>query len=362
LLPRRFPTQLGGLFLFLPFLARCGFPELVHKAGYPGTKMIPATQALLSILALKLSSAQRKSHVMDLVFDQGLALWAGLNVVPKTTYLATYSHSVSPRMNERFRSAWIATLQREKLLGGKSFHLDFHTIPYFGEDEFVEHHYLSRRSRSQKSILVFLAQDADSQVVCYSRADLLRRDQADAILGFVEFWKKSYGRLPAELVFDSRLTTYANLSRLNQMGVTFMTLRRRSPGLVREIANLPRSAWRTVHLDVPHRIYQTPKIVDRRISLSHYQGQLRQLFIAELGHELPTVLLTNDLHTSAAKRITRYARRMLIENSLADSVDFFHLDALSSAVGLKVDFDVTLTEAATGLYRLLGRLLAEVKK
>src|SRR5215469_17465075 len=48
---------------------------------------------------------------------------------------------------------------------------------------------------------------------------------------------------------------------------------------------------------------------------------------------------------------------MLIENSLADSVDFFHLDALSSAVGLKVDFDVTLTEAATGLYRLLGRLL-----
>src|SRR5215471_6126957 len=179
--------------------------------------------------------------------------------------------------------------------------------------------------------------DADSQVVCYSRADLLRRDQADAVLGFVEFWKKSYGRLPAELVFDSRLTTYANLSRLNQMGVTFMTLRRRSPGLVREIANLPRSAGRTVHLNVPHRIYQTPKIVDRRISLSQYQGQLRQLFIAELGHQLPTVLLTNDLHTSAAKRITRYAQRMLIENSLADSVDFFHLDALSSAVGLKVD-------------------------
>jgi len=355
--PRRFPTQFGGLFLFLPFLARCGFPELVKKAGYPGTKMIPAPQALLSLLGLKLSSTERRSHVMDLVFDHGLALWTGLNVVPKTTYLATYSHSVSPQMNERFRTAWIHTLQREKLLDGKSFNLDFHTIPYFGEDEFVERHYLSKRSRSQQSILVFLAQDADSQVVCYSRADLLRRDQADAVIGFVEFWKKSYGRPPAELVFDSRLTTYANLSRLNQMGITFMTLRRRSPGLLREIANLPRSAWRTVQLDVPHRIYQTPKIVDRRITLSHYQGQLRQLFIAELGHELPTVLLTNDLRTSAAKRITRYAQRMLIENSLADSVDFFHLDALSSAIGLKVDFDVTLTEAATGLYRMLGRLL-----
>ena len=136
-----------------------------------------------------------------------------------------------------------------------------------------------------------------------------------------------------------------------------MTLRRRSPGLVREMASLPRSAWRTVQLDVPHRIYQTPRVVDRRIPVSHYQGQVRQMFIADLGHEQPTVLLTNDLRTSAAKRITRYAQRTLIENSLADSVDFFHLDALSSEVRLKVDFDVTLTEAATGLYRMLGRLL-----
>src|SRR5437660_7676091 len=69
--PRRFPTEFGGLFLFLPFLAKCDFPELVKQAGYPGTKMIPAIQELLSILALKLSSTERKSHVMDLVFDQG---------------------------------------------------------------------------------------------------------------------------------------------------------------------------------------------------------------------------------------------------------------------------------------------------
>ncbi len=62
--------------------------------------------------------------------------------------------------------------------------------------------------------------------------------------------------------------------------------------------------------------------------------------------------------TSAAKRITRYAQRMLIENGLADAVKFFHLDALSSAVRLKIDFDVTLTEVASGLYRMLGRRLA----
>jgi hypothetical protein len=68
--------------------------------------------------------------------------------------------------------------------------------------------------------------------------------------------------------------------------------------------------------------------------------------------------LTNDLRSSASKRIERYARRMLIENGLADAVDFFHLDTLiSSAVRLKVDFDVTLTEVATGLFRMLARQL-----
>jgi len=355
---RRCQTQLGGLFFFLPFLVRCDFPALVARAGYPGSKMIPATQALLSLLALKLASRQRKSHIMDLVFDEGLALFAGLNVAPKTTYLSTYADSISPTMNERFRAAWIPVLRKEKLLEGASFNLDFHTIPFFGQDDFVERHYLSKRSRSQKSILVFLAQDADSQVICYSLANLLKREQAGAVLRFVEFWKSSYKKTPAELVFDSKLTTYKNLDRLRQMGITFMTLRRRSPLLLREIANAPRSAWRTVRLDVPQRTYQSPSIIDRRIQLSDYQGPIRQIFITNLGHEQPTILLTNDLTSSAAKRITRYARRMLIENSLADSVDFFHLDALSSAIRIKVDFDVALTEMASGLYRCLARGLS----
>ncbi len=355
--PRRLETQLGGLYLFLPFLVDCDFPGLVKKAGYPGSKMIPATQALLSLLALKLSGKERKSHVMDLVFDEGIALFAGLNVVPKTTYLSTYSDSISPKMNERFRAGWIDVLRKKKLLTGESFNLDFHTIPFFGEDQFVERHYLSKRSRSQKSILVFLAQDADSQVFCYSNANLLKRQQADEVLRFVEFWKRTYGQLPAELVFDSKLTTYKNLNRLNKMGIIFMTLRRRSPKLLREVANSPRSAWRTIRLDVPHRMYQTPKVIDRKVEIRDYKGPLRQLFITDLGHEEPTILLTNDLHSSAAKRITRYAQRMLIENGLADSVDFFHLDALSAAIRIRVDFDVVLTEIASGLYRMMARLL-----
>jgi hypothetical protein len=83
----------------------------------------------------------------------------------------------------------------------------------------------------------------------------------------------------------------------------------------------------------------------------------RQLFLTELGHEEPTILLTNHLLSPAGKRVERYARRMLIENGLADAVDFFHLEALSSALRLKVDFDVTLTGVATGLYRMIARKL-----
>lgn len=358
LAPRRFSTQFGGLFLFLPMLADCDLPGLVGKAGYPGGKMIPALQAWLSLLGLKLTGTERKSHVMDLVFDEGLALFAGLNVAPKGTYLDTCSHRFSPKTNENFRKLWVGVLLRMKLIKGESFNLDFHSIPFFGADDFVERHYLSKRSRSQKSILVFLAQDAESHVFCYSQADLLKRDQADAVLDFVRFWQSAHGQLPPELVFDSKLTTYARLNQLNKMGITFMTLRRRSPAIRREVANTPRSAWRTVRLDVPHRMYQTPKVIDRQVTLRDYEGPIRQMLITGLGHEEPTVLLTNDLRTSAAKRITRYAQRMLIENGLADAVQFFHLDALSSAVRLKIDFDVTLTEVASGLYRMLGRKIA----
>src|SRR4029077_12136983 len=81
----------------------------------------------------------------------------------------------------------------------------------------------------------------------------------------------------------------------------------------------------------------------------------RQLFILDLGHEEPTILLSNDRQATTAKLITRYAQRMLIENALSDAVRFFHMDALSSAVGLKVDFDMALLVIASGLYRLLAQ-------
>jgi hypothetical protein len=354
LAPRQFATALGGLFVFVPWLVRLDLAGLVAAAKLPGSRMIPAAEAVRAALALKLTSTERKSHVMDLVFDEGLALWTGLNAPPKTTFLSQYSSRLGPRRLAALLEGWVRTLRGQGGCPGESFNLDFHAIPYFGADQFVEKHYLSRRSRRQPSVLAFLAQDADTRVLCYCDADVRKGEEADQVLAFVRFWTRQTGKPPPHLVFDSQLTTYRKLAELTALGVRFITLRRRSPGLLREIALQPRSAWRTVHLDVPQRLYQTPKVIDQRVRLREYGGPLRQLFVKDLGHEQPTVLLTNDFRATPAALILRYARRMLIENGLADAVNFFHVDALSSAVALNVSFDVLLTTMATGLYRLLA--------
>lgn len=353
LAPREFQTRFGGLFLFLPMLARLDLDALARAARLPSSKMIPAAHALRACLALKLWSIERKSHVMSLVADPGLGLFAGLNACPKKSYLCEATSRVSHAQTTALLAAFQQQTAAEQLLPGQSFNLDFHSVPYHGEHPTVERHYVSMRSRRQSSILTFLAQDAEGQAFCYSNADLRKGEEADEILRFVAFWEKHHGARPRHLVFDSQLTTYANLVRLHEMGITFMTLRRRSPALLKEIALLPRSAWRTVELDVPTRKYRTPRVFDQSTTIA---GQtFRQLFIQDLGHDEPTILLTNDRRTAAAALITRYARRMLIENALSDAVRFFHMNALSSAVGLKVDFDMALLVIASGLYRLLAR-------
>ena len=350
--PRKFFTQCGGLFLFLPDLVNLKPDAMVESARLPGSKMIPCAHAFRASLALKLWSIQRKSHVMSLVSDEGLALFSGLNATPKKSYLSEYSCRITPKHTERLLAAWHKALHGSQLLDGSSFNLDFHSVPYYGGEPIVEKHYVSARSRRQPSILVFLAQDEQSRTFCYSNADLRKGEENDEIFNFISFWKKAHGQLPKHLVFDSKLTTYANLTRLDAMKIEFITLRRRSPALLKEVHSLPRSAWRTVELDMPTRQYRTPRVYEQQVTLAG--GRFRQLFVQDLGHEAPTILLTNQ-NVSHKRLLTRYARRMLIENSLSDAVRFFHMDALSSTVGLKVDFDMALLVVASGLYRLLAR-------
>jgi hypothetical protein len=352
-----FSTRLGGLFLLLPLLVELNIDELVARSGFPGTKMIPAAHAVRSALLLKLVGRARRSYVMDLVLDPGVALAAGLNAIPKATYMSQYSSRLGRKVIAKLLGAWVEVLKTTKAIEGRSLNLDFHSIRYFGEDPVVEKHYVPRRSQRTKSVLTFLAQDPDGHIFCYSNADIRKGEEASEVLRFVEFWEARFGTRPEELVFDSKLTTQPVLSRLTELKVTFITLRTRRPEVKAEIATQPRSAWQQIKLDIPHRRYKTPRFIDQRIKLPKYKGELRQLLIKDLGHEEATVLLTNDFKRTPKALITRYARRMLIENGLADAVEFFHLDALSSAVALNVDFDVLLTVIGSGIYRMLAKRL-----
>ena len=353
--PCSFRTPLAGLFLFLPLLDRIDLQAVVTAAGLPSSQMIPAAQAVRSLLALKLIGTERKSHVMDLVTDRAIALFAGINVVPKRSYLAAYSSRIDHKRCLRFMEAWLEQVEKAGLPHGASFDLDFHSVPANSTQEPLEKHYVSSRSRSQKGILVFLARDAQQRVLRYANAGVTKGEQADEILQFVRFWRKHTGNVPAELVFDSQLTTYQKLSELNREGICFITLRRRSDKMLREIYSQPDSAWKRINLPALTRIYRNPKVLENRGNLPGYQGELRQLTVMELGHEEPTVLLTNHRKLGPVELVTRYAQRMLIENGISEAVQFFHIDALSSMVGMKVDFDMQLTLVASSLYRMMAQ-------
>jgi transposase len=357
LAPRTLETKVGGVFLLLRLLAEMKLHTLPEALGWYGSKMIPIANAFFACLVLKLIGKTRKSHVMDLAFDEGLALALGLNEVPKKSYITEYSERITHRDNLVFLHRWMKKLHQVELIGGESFNLDFQSLPYAGDDEVVEEHYVSMRSRRQKAVLVFFAQDSQSRLFCYSNADLRKGEEASEIFRFIEFWRKQTGKNPPHLVFDSKLTTQKNLSELNRRKIKFVTLRARKPGLLKAIANAPRSAWRRIELRNVARKYRTPKVIDQRVTLTGYRGLIRQLWVKDLGHDLPTIIITNDETTSGSELISRYALRMLIENAIADASGFFHNTALSCTVAMRIDFDVLLTLVAQPAYYMLAQQL-----
>ena len=137
---RRFPTKVAGLFLFLPMLLDLDLPAAVATAGLPGSEQIPPLQALLALLVPKLLGKRRVSHISDLCHDEGAGLFAGLNVLPKITYATDYSYKTERAMTERLIAAVIAKTP----LGDPplSFNLDFHAIPFRGDEPDLENHWV----------------------------------------------------------------------------------------------------------------------------------------------------------------------------------------------------------------------------
>ena len=110
--------------------------------------MIPADAALLSLLALKLLRKERLSHIDDFNEDEGLGLFAGLNVLPKKSFATDYSYRTQRQQQEKLLGSWVMKLSPILLPEAKAFSLDFHPIPYRGEEAVLENHYIPCRGQA----------------------------------------------------------------------------------------------------------------------------------------------------------------------------------------------------------------------
>ncbi len=354
---RRFPTKVAGLFLFLPAVLELDLPAAVTQAGLPGSEQIPPLQALLALLAPKLLGKRRVSHISDLCCDEGAGLFAGLNVLPKATYATDDSYKTERAMTERLIAAVIAkTPLGEPPL---SFDLDFHSVPFRGDQADLEDHWVPMRNRALPSVMAFVAQAAGRRVLCYATANLLRDEADGMVVKFADYWKEQTGHHPARLLFDSRATTYASLNRLTERRVGFITIRRRGSGMLARVRRLPAESWRHCQITQAKGERRQVRYVEEWVELDDYQGTARRLIVTGLGHESPTFFLTNDYPQAPTARdvIRTYASRNHVENHLGEQITFFHLDCLCSEVRLNVDFDLTLTVLADLLYRRLAERL-----
>ncbi len=353
--PHRCDSAKAGLLLLVPDMVALDLPALVARAGYPGTRVVPATSWLLSLLALKLTRTRRVSHVDDLLLtDPAAALLAGLAPLPKKSALTDYSY----RTSHDHQRAFLAALDTQMIAHGLAtpqeaiFDLDFHAIMAWGTDPALEKHYVPTRSQRARSVLTFFAQDSGTHNLVYANADLSKATQNREVIAFCDHWKQASGQDPHMLIMDQRVTTQPVLAELDQRGIKFLTLRMRSPALQRDISALKPTDYKTITLDRPGR-YNRPRVHESTTRLSNYPTTLRQFIVTGLGRDTPTIIITNDTHSTARQLITRYARRMTIEQRLAEIIRAFHADALSSAVNLNVDLDIMLCVLAQALIAAL---------
>ncbi len=352
---RRVDCDSAGVFLFAPFIERLNLAKVVDDAGLPGSKLIAALQYFLSFLSLKLIGTERFAHMNDHSFDAGLGLFAGLNVLPKCTAMSTYSYSLDAIHLHKLQKAFVRQADRIGLYDKSIVNLDFHTIPHFGDESVLQEHWAGARNKRMKGALTLVGQDADSKLILYTAADIKRSEADEQILEFLSFWKKTQRGVAPMLIFDSKFTTYANLSELNALGVKFITLRRRGKNLIENLDSA--GPWKRIHIPHAKRKYQNPQVYESMVEVTGYSGSLRQFVMRGNGHVRPAFLISNDMDSPLERIAGDYARRWRVENVISEAVKFFNLNALSSPILVKVHFDVVMTMIADTLYTMLAQKL-----
>lgn len=345
--------QSAGILLFLPLLHDLGIISAIQKAGFPSTEKTSSLSYVLSFLALKLMGNKRLSHDESWSLDRVLGLFAGLNVLPKNSSLASYSYRISRESNKKF------LLELSQIFNDEEgeFNVDFKTIPHWGDSAVLEKNYAPTRGKSVKSVLALIVQGVSQQYINYTDAEVKKSNQNDAILEFVDFWKEGHdNKSPKMLIFDSKVTTQGNLNKLNEDGIKFITLRQRGPQMQKYASSISEEKWQHIDVNSAKKKTRTVKVFEEKISTREYKGQLRQIIIVDHSKE-PVFMITNDFEMKIGDVIRKYGRRWLVEQEISEQIIFFHLNSLSSTVVVKVDFDLTMTVLAHNLYRKLSASL-----
>jgi hypothetical protein len=349
----QFSSNAVGVLSFLPFIKEYGIDKAIEMSTYPGTGKIGKLNSILAFLALKLSNVQRYGQDDGWCMDRGLGMFAGLNVLPKTTWYSTYSSAIERKDNVSFIKSLTKIFSDKGLLSGTA-NLDFTAIPYWGDGDTLENNWSGKRSKALISVQAALSQDQDSGIFCYGDTTVKHDNQDNVILEFLDFYKDGTGTEINYLVFDSKFTTLENLGRLNEKGVKFITIQRKSKYLNEKIQKIPNELWKSEKIEKTNHKSRKVEYSESTTTNKRYGEQpLRQIFLK--GRTIkPVTIITNDFKLKAREVIRKYAKRCLIENGISEQIHFFHLNRNCSGIVIKVDFDLTMTILAHNLYRLLA--------
>ena len=268
--PFNIDTPVVGIFFFIPYIIESGIMDIVKKSKLPASSDIGSVQACLSMLALKFIGNKRLSHMESYDKEIGLGTFAGLNVLPKNTYMSTYSCLCSTEIILDFQKQLVKRLKQKYplLYNGNYINLDFHSIPHYGDESEMEKVWCGAKNKTIKGADTIIAQDAQSNLILYTRADILRKEESQEVLKFVDYWKSINRKVKETLVFDCKFTKYEVLDQLASDNVNFITLRKRTKKLIAEIEDIPEQDWTKVTLPIPKRKYKKVSVHEQIIKLS----------------------------------------------------------------------------------------------
>jgi len=350
--PFRYDCPVAGVFFFLPYLIESGIIDVVKQSQLPQSSEISAKQACLSMLLLKILGSERLSHISDYDHEPGFGLFAGLNFLPKKSFMTTYSCRTSEESLQNFQQQLMKIFQKKypDFYRSGFINLDFHSIPHFGDQSQMEKVWCGARSKAIKGANTLFAQDGNSNAIIYTRADILRKNETEEIRQFVTYWKTIKNEVNETLVFDCKLTSYNVLDSLAQENIKFITLRKRNKALIASTEKIPENQWQKVYLLIPKRKYKACRIHVSEITLPKCTLPVKQIIVTHNGRAQPTYIITNNTEIAIKDVLIVYAKRWHIEQKFSELVSFFNLNALSSPLMIRIHFDILWTVITDTLY------------